>query len=608
VTTDVEAAVEDEGPPVTGEPTAIVGRQLPRPIRATIQFVQQNLIGFAVALMLMTFIGAPLAFLVRMALSEGRRPSSPGGFSSRNFEAIAKSPATSDAIWNTVQFALGVTVVSLVIGTASAWLVERTDLPFRNLAWVIMLAPLVLPGLLTSMAYTLLLSPRAGVINVAVRDVLGVVGIDVTDGPFNIYSIWGMIFVDGIQGSTTVFLMLVGAFRLMDPSLEEAAVMSGKGRLETLRHVTLPMMRPVLVGALIYAFVSNLQDFDTPLVLGLPAGIFVLPTLIYFNAYSSPTPNFGMAAAYACGFIVVMIVLSVFYYRVVIRNSRRFATVTGKGYRASRQRLGKSRKWAVAFIACVGMASTGLPLLMLIYASLLENYKTPSREAFSNMSIDNYVEWFESSAAREALQTTTWIAITAGVVTMTVSFVISWAVVRLRVRGRGLMDTMAFIPNAIPAVALGLALVMFFLHPAVNWTGIYGTTTLLIIGFAVHYLAYATRISNGAMSQMSAELEEAGWVSGVGRIRTLTRVTLPILLPTLIGGGIWVFAKAFRNLTLPLLLSSPQTQTVSMLLYDAWTIRGDPTSAAALGVSMIMILIVLALLARRVIARGFTEG
>ena len=149
---------------------------------------------------------------------------------------------------------------------------------------------------------------------------------------------------------------------------------------------------------------------------------------------------------------------------------------------------------------------------------------------------------------------------------------------------------------------------MFFLNPVASWTGIYGTTLLLIIGLTTHYIAYATRVSNGAMAQMSAELEEAAWVSGVGKLRTLLRVTMPVLVPTLIGGAIWVFAKAFRNLTLPLLLASPDTKTISMVVYDTWTTRGDPTGAAALGMLLIVVLVVLAVFARRFIAKGFTEG
>ena len=237
---------------------------------------------------------------------------------------------------------------------------------------------------------------------------LGFFGVTLTSGPFNIYSLEGMVLVDGFQGATTVFLMIVGAFRLMDPSLEEAALMSGKSRFETLRFVTLPMMRPVLIGALIYAFVSNLQDFDTPLVLGLPAGIFVLPTLIYFNAYSSPTPNFGIAAAYACLFIVVMVILSYWYYRVVIKNSKRFATVSGKSFRPARIPLGKGRKWAVAFFAVIGVLSVGMPVLMLLYASLLDHFQNPSWDAVTNFSLGNYIDWVQSSAFAHALATTTW--------------------------------------------------------------------------------------------------------------------------------------------------------------------------------------------------------
>jgi iron(III) transport system permease protein len=582
-------------------------RNPPRSVAKAGRIFANNGLALFVGGLLLVLIGGPLALLVRMAVSNpGTRPSNPAGFTFANFERIIDSPATSEAVWNTAIYAIGVTIVSISLAALMAWLIERTDLPYRNLAWVIMLAPLALPKMLSSMAYILLLSPRAGIINVAIRDVLGFIGIGMDEGPFNIFSMWGMIFVEGVRGATALFLMLVGAFRLMDPALEEASVMSGKGRFETLQRITLPLMMPVLVGAVIYAFVGNLQDFDTPLVLGLPAGIFVLPTLIYFTAYSSPVPNWGAAAAYASLFLVVMFFLSAVYYRVVIKRSERFTTISGKAFRPSRLQLGPWRKWAFGFFALYGLVATVIPIAMLGYTSLLEVYKPPSFAAFSRMTLSNFAHMWDNNVFL-AFKNSLIMSTGAAFVTMAFAFIVSWAVIRIKVRGRAVMDAMAFIPNVIPSVALGLALVMFFLSPAVRWIPIYGTVTLLIIAFAIHYLAYATRTTNGAFAQMSAELEEAGWVSGVGKFRTFFGVTLPVLMPTFIAGAVWVFAMTFKNLSLPLLLSTSKTRTMSIEIYLEWTDRGDQGGAAALGLTMIAILVISAFVARRVVAKGFTE-
>jgi iron(III) transport system permease protein len=168
------------------------------------------------------------------------------------------------------------------------------------------------------------------------------------------------------------------------------------------------------------------------------------------------------------------------------------------------------------------------------------------------------------------------------------------------------MDSMAFVPNVIPSVALGLAFVVFFLSPGARWLGLYGSLGVLVIAFTVHYLAYASRITNGALLQMNTELDEAGWVSGVGKIRTLFGVTLPVLFSTFVAAAIWVFAMTFKNLSLPLLLSTPGTRTISMEIYSLWTVNGQRETASALGVTMVAILVVTAYLARRVVAKGFT--
>ena len=317
-----------------------------------------------------------------------------------------------------------------------------------------------------------------------------------------------MIFVEGVRGATTVFLMIVAAFKLMDPALEDAATMSGAGRFETVRTITIPLLTPALLGALVYAVVGNLQDFDTPLVLGLPAGILILPTLIYFVGYSGARPNLGIASVYASIFVVLMVALTFLYYRYAIKGSRRFVTVAGRGYRPQKIKLGPWRYVAVAFVWVFALFSVVLPFLTLFWTSVTQGaFQMPTLEAIRGADFSAYADLLGSDSFRRAAWNTIGVSLLAGLATMALAIVSAWAVVRLRVRGSTLLDTMAFVPNAVPSVALGIALVVFYLGPIGGLLPIYGTWALLVIAFVINYIAFATRLSNGAMAQLGPELK-----------------------------------------------------------------------------------------------------
>jgi iron(III) transport system permease protein len=570
---------------------------------SVIDWLRENVFSVAIVAMLLWLIAAPLSLVINMSFRQGS-PANPGEFTLEHYSAVYGDSLTYTTLGNTVVYAAAVTAISLGLAAACAWLIERTDMPGRNFAWVAMLIPMAMPGLLSAMAWILLASPQIGVLNVAVRSVLGLFGVELESGPFNIYSLAGMIWVEGIKGTSTLFLMIVGAFRLMDPALEGAATMSGATKLQTLRRVTLPLMLPAILAAAIYAFLGNLEDFDTPLLLGLPANVFILPTLIYFKAYVSPASSWGIASAYTSIFLVLMFALIVFYYRVVVTRSRRFATVSGKGFRPQKIKLGIWRWPAFGVILAFFTFSMLLPLAILVYSSLVPVYVGWSMDSVRSFSFANYVEVFNDPKIARATINTLIIGISTATVTMVLALGVSWAVIRGRTRGRSAMDAMAFAPNAIPAVALGFGMVIFYLNPALRWLSIYGTLTIIVIALATKYLAYTTRLGNSALLQISSELEEAALVSGAGRFRAFARVTFPLVLPTLLAGWIWVAAHAFRNLTFPLLLATPGTETIALRMYVYWERFADFPLTSAMGVLLIGVLLLFALLSRRLIVEG----
>lgn len=587
-----------------GEPARPTG---PRGLVETLmRVVREHTFAVVIGAMLLWLIAGPLWFLIRMSLGTGT-PANPGPLTLANYETMLGDGRTYSALGNTVLYSVATTVISLTLATAAAWLVERTDLPGRNLAWIAMLAPIAIPGVLASMAWILLLSPGTGALNVFLRNVVGLFGIQLETGPFNIYSLWGMIFVEGIRGTTSLFLLIVGAFRLMDPSLEDASSLSGANPAHTLRRITLPLLAPALIAAAIYSFLGNLQDFETPLLLGLPANIFILPTLIYFVAYASSATNWGLAAAYASLFLVVLVVLATLYFTKIIKHSRRFQTVAGKAYRPQRIKLGGWRHAASASFGVFFLVSMGLPLLVLVWTSLLPGYQLPSFDALDNITLDNYRRLFTDSQMLRAFRNSISLAVGTATIGMGLAFVVSWTVVRLRVRGGLLLDGMAFLPNALPSITIGLGFVVFYLSPFASWTKLYGTITVMVLALVVNYLAFSTRLGNSAMVQLSAELEEQAWVAGYTKASTLMRVTSRLLFPTFVAGWVWIFAHAVRNLSMPLLLGTTRNEVVSVRLYYAWAVEGSTAFASTIAVALLVVLMFFAVAARRLITRGFTE-
>jgi ABC-type Fe3+ transport system, permease component len=302
-------------------------------------------ISVTAAAVLSWIVIVPLVYLIVFSFRSGTA-AAPGDWTLANYVFVYSSKMTHEAFGNTLVYTTLVATLSMAIAGGLAWFVERTDMPYRGAAWVMILLPIAMPGMLSSMAWILLLGPRTGLLNVMLREVFAPFGYDSPTGPINIYSLGGMIFVESVRGSTTLFLMLVAGFRLMDPALEEAASMSGARNSYTLRKITLPLMLPMLLATWMYSFIGTLDDFETPLLIGLPAQIFLLPTVIYFTAYLSSA--WGLAAAYATIFLLISVVMVVIYHRVVLRRSSQFATVSGKAFRPRQIELGGMRWPALA--------------------------------------------------------------------------------------------------------------------------------------------------------------------------------------------------------------------------------------------------------------------
>jgi iron(III) transport system permease protein len=370
-----------------------------------------------------------------------------------------------------------------------------------------------MPGLLFSMAYVFLFMPQSGVVNVFLRQLLNAMGAEVSEGPINIYSLGGMIFLDGVRGVTTVFLIVVGAFRIMDPALEEASSSAGAESWTTLRRVTLPVLRPALLAALLYEFSSSMESFEAPLVVGLPGRVFVYSTMIYISTRDA-IPNYGLGAAFAASYFILALILVYFYQRATVRQPDRFTTVTGKAYRPRLIQLGKWRYPALGVFVLYFIVSVVLPLAVLFWASLLPSYQPPSWEALSRLSWRNYRLVLGEPGVLRALWNTFVITFTTATFTACLAFAVSWLVIRTRLKGRLALDGFTFASHAVPGVVVALSFILLYLRPPFRYLGLYGTVWIVSLALIVQYIAFATRTTNASVLQIHKELEEAGEASG----------------------------------------------------------------------------------------------
>jgi iron(III) transport system permease protein len=562
---------------------------------------RSNLFFILIVGLLLWIVLIPLGQLILSSLREGY-PGDPGPWTLSKYAAVYATHLTYKMLLNTFVLAIGDTVITLSLALLFAWLIERTDMPYKDLAWALILIPMAMPGLLFAMSWVLLLSPNTGIINVWLRAALDFIGIHLERGPLNIFSMGGMIFLEGIRGLTSLFLILVAAFRMMDPALEEAARVSGVNGWRIARHVTLPVLMPAILVAAIYSFMSSLDSFEVPAIVGLPARIFVLSTLIFFTARQAAPIDYGLSAAYASLFLIITVVLVYIYHRV-IRRTEDFATVTGKGYKPRQIRLGRYRYLAVGAFAAYFVLTIGAPLLVLVWSSLLPRYQIPSWEALSSVGLANYRSLLSDEGALRAVMNTLELMLITATSTMLLALFISWIIVRSKASWRWILDAIAFIPHAIPGIVIGLSLIFLYLQPPFSYLPVYGTVWIITLGLITQYLAYSTRVTNAAIIQIHKELEEAARISGCTRFHTILRVTLPLMMPALVSGWIWVAVHTIRAFSTPLMLASRHNEVIAVRLWDYWD-HGEMTTATSLGVLFVLVLGVLTFTGRKLILRS----
>jgi iron(III) transport system permease protein len=410
--------------------------------------------------------------------------------------------------------------------------------------------------------------------------------------PFDIYSVGGMIWVDGLHYSPMAFLLMSAAFRALDPSLEEAATMSGAGVLQVARRVTLRLTWPAVCATFLILFVRAVESFEVPALLGLPAGIQVFTSSIYQAMHRYPS-QVGLASTYAVTLLVITSV-GVYFVSRFSGHGSRYATVTGKGFRPRRVDIGVWRWVATAIVLIYVLLIVVLPFSVLLWSSVQRFYVVPSRQALGELTLEPYRAMLAHPGLGQTVVNSLLLSFGSATIVMLLTSVIGWVVVRTRVRGRWLLDGVASLPMAFPGLVLGLSIMVFYLHLDI---GVYGTLWILLVAYVTRFVPYGLRYSTISMLQIHHELIESSALSGASWITTFRRVILPLLKPGLAAGWIYVMIVSMRELSTSILLYSPDTRVISVVIWELWE-NGQYAQLSALGVLFIAGLFVLVLISQ----------
>jgi iron(III) transport system permease protein len=513
----------------------------------------------------------------------------PGHFTLQNYVKAYGDREAYPLLLTSFIFGLGASGVSVVFALALAWITIRTNAPFRRLFELTAIIPNILPPILVSISWVMLLNPSNGLINGLFVKFLGL-----EKGPFNIYSIPGLIFVEGLILTPLAFLIIAAALKSMDPSLEESAKTLGSGEFGIMSRITFPLIRPAILAATTLNFVRAVESFDTPAIIALPARIEVFTTKIWREALGSFPTNHNLAAAYGVGILVVAL-LFVYLYRRFTSQVESFSTVTGKGFRPHQIDLGgwKYLASAVAFLLLVLLVV--LPILVLLLVAILPYYHVPTWETWKHLTLDHFRYIWITPRVHKAFVNSMILALLGATVCMVLASLASYITVRTKLAGRGIIEGLVFIPWAFPGTALALGLLWAYIDFPIP---VYATIWIILIAYVTRFLPYGMRAVSSTIIQIHKELEEASVACGAGFMATFRRVLIPMMRPGVMAGWIILVTIFMREFSATLFLYSPGSEPLGPLLYFLY-LDGMRGRVAAIGLVISVISVILIAFAQR---------
>ena len=510
-------------------------------------------------------------------------------FSLANYYELFSQDELGSVTGRTILLGFGTVFWMFLFSFPFAWLLARSDFRYRTGLFSLLTAKLAIPGFITAMSYVWLFNPTSGLVN-------QFFGMTKFNGGalFDVYQLSWICFLQGIVLVPGGVFMMLPAFRNLDASLEEAAWVSGVSKAHTIRRIVLPLLGPSMVAVSIFYFVIGVEMFDFVAIIGMPGDVLVM--WIYDAiAESDGPPNLGFAGAAGVVLFAICGGAIVFYARF-LRQAKKYAVVGGKVRASAPQPLGKLR-WAA--YGCVGfwlVASIIVPVITIIWVALVPFFQPPSAAALESVSLASFYDAMDWIG--EPLKNTLILMVGSVVIAASLATSITWLVTRSQNRMAHWADSIVFLAPAVPTIVTGVA--FQFLGIAIfHWLPLFGTIWLVAIAMGTRMLAYCTRTMNATSLQIQFELDEAAYASGVSKLETFRKIFLPLMAPAIFYSALMVGMLAARDLTLPLVMNTGNSEVVATLIYNLQT-NGEQNAAAAVALYMIVVLVLLALFARRI--------
>jgi iron(III) transport system permease protein len=520
----------------------------------------------------------PLAMLLYGSLHS----TPPGMTGEFNLDGYAKilTARNLTVLLNTIGISIAKTIPALSLAVFLAWIIARTDTPWRNQLEVLITLPFFVPPILTAMAWGMLGNPQVGLLNQIYKAVTGA-----TESPINVYSYGGVVWHMMQYSTPFLFLFIVDIFRAMDPALEESSRMCGASRLRTFRSITLLLMLPALTNSFILSFIRGIESFESPLFFGTPAGITVITTEIYNSINHRATPDYQYATAISFSILALMFLLVILQWRIL--HGRSFTTVTGKGYAPNIMQLGPWRWVTFGFCILFFLITVVLPVGQLAIGSF---FKFFGFYTYDMLTLDNYKNVFNNLEFWRGFRNTMLLGLVGATATMMLGGLVAYISVRTTWRGRRVIDAIAWLPWMMPGMVLGIGFLWgFAMLP--KPIPIYGTIWALLFAYMALGTPVSVRVMTGAYAQLSFDLEECSRVHGATFFQTLWRILIALAWPSFAVGWVLTFFGIMRELSASILLYSVGSEVLSVVLLKLWS-NGLAEQVSVIGLMMMGLVII----------------
>ena len=501
------------------------------------------------------------------------------GFTAENYLRVLLDKDILPMLNNSVLYAAGSAALGTGLGALLAWIVARTNTPGKALVELMPLYPILMPPIMKNIAWILLLAPKSGILNNMMQQFLGI------DYPvFNAFTMAGMIWTFGLACVPLGYLFLLPIFLSFDPSLEESAYIAGSKPIHTMLRITFPLAAPAFLSAFVLNFLRGLRSFETPVLQGTPGGIKVFVSRVYDSmALEFST---GLATSYSM-ILVILSVITLYFYIRSTRFSERFATITGKGYRVKVIDIGPWKYLTFFAVFLYFVCGILIPFVVLIVVSMIPYFDYETFMQFpANAVLSNYYTVMKHPSFVAGLYNSLVLSVSIALVTVLAGIVMAFTIYRTRAIGTKVFEFIGTLPLAFPPLVLSVGLVIIFLG-----TPLYNSMWALGLGLFVAYFPYAFRNASGSIVNIHKELDEAAWVHGARWRHVFFKITLPILKPSVGGALFYIFIEAIRNVDVAVLLTSPGNEYGPVTLFEYFRV-GQWAEAAAGGVIYLIILIV----------------